>query len=520
MSTRTPLRPLALAALAAASLVIAPAGLDAQFAAPREIDSVETSVPPVHIHAADIDADGDADLVVSWGGQRGVVRHRNVGGGSFTGALEMPMIETRAFETRTVDTDQDGDLDIISLAEFPLTFFTYDAIVEYTNIGNFQFEEQTTLVGGTFSTGGPLNALAVDDLQGDGLDDVIVATWVPGEILVQFGAPGGLLDETQIATSAAARDLITADLDGDGDTDVLLRSSIPELLAWRENLDGMGTLGPPQALDAPAQNIVSTVVGDLDGDGDLDVLRTESAAVTDDTVLWYENLGAGTFAAAAALTTDGLEAKVIALADLDLDGDLDLVRGETTGVSWFPNDGQGGLGPRRIISDSVGDCSALEIADVDGDGLPDLVLGVRPAPFPELLHEIVWIGNKGRLPWQSLGQGLAGTQGVPTLWGEGTLVAGSAGSLNLADAAPLAVSLFAASFSTAPAAFECGVLVPGAPFITLRAFVTDNQGRIELPWASWPAGFSGLSLYLQALVGDPMAPCAVAHSNALQADIP
>jgi Na+/citrate or Na+/malate symporter len=76
-----------------------------------------------------------------------------------------------------------------------------------------------------------------------------------------------------------------ADLDGDGDLDVLSASNYDDKIAWYAN-DGMGHFGPQQVITTAAAGARSVYAADLDGDGDLDVL---SASSDDDKIAWYEN---------------------------------------------------------------------------------------------------------------------------------------------------------------------------------------------------------------------------------------
>lgn len=58
--------------------------------------------------------------------------------------------------------------------------------------------------------------------------------------------------------------------------------------AWYENTDGAGTFGPQQLITTLANGATSVVSSDVDGDGDLDVLSSSSI---DDEIAWYENQG-------------------------------------------------------------------------------------------------------------------------------------------------------------------------------------------------------------------------------------
>ena len=69
--------------------------------------------------------------------------------------------------------------------------------------------------------------------------------------------------------------MYAADLDGDGDLDVLSASSDDDKIAWYEN-DGTGQFGPQQVITTQADGANSVYAGDFDGDGDLDVLSASS----------------------------------------------------------------------------------------------------------------------------------------------------------------------------------------------------------------------------------------------------
>ncbi len=99
----------------------------------------------------------------------------------------------------------------------------------------------------------------------------------------------GNFGEQQIITTNAdgANSVYAADLDGDGDLDVLSASGFDDKIAWYEN-DGTGNFGTQQIITTNADAAQVVYAADLDGDGDLDVL---SASVGDDKIAWYENDG-------------------------------------------------------------------------------------------------------------------------------------------------------------------------------------------------------------------------------------
>lgn len=121
--------------------------------------------------------------------------------------------------------------------------------------------------------------------------------------------------------------------------------------------------------------------------------------------------------------------------------------------------------------------------------------------------------------WNNLGYGLQGVSGDPLLFGVGPLTAGSNGWLVLVNAAPLKPARLFVSLAQAAVPFKCGTLVP-VPWMTSLLLFTNGAGDISLAWPSWPAGLSTLGLRFQYALPDPAAPCGVAISNALRADVP
>jgi Domain of unknown function (DUF6851) len=122
-------------------------------------------------------------------------------------------------------------------------------------------------------------------------------------------------------------------------------------------------------------------------------------------------------------------------------------------------------------------------------------------------------------PWTSVGTGLAGTNGVPSLVGSGPLTGGSANELSLTGAKAFAPAVLAISFTGNPVPFKGGTLVAN-PVDFVMPLVTVFDGSIHLPF-TWPNGIpSNVSLWFQDLISDNAAPYGVAVSNAVRADTP
>ena len=174
------------------------------------------------------------------------------------------------------------------------------------------------------------------------------------------------------ATAAPSEAVILADLDGDHDLDAIVaRNGANEM--WRNDGHGDFTAvlsGAPSG----SGTTTSMTVGDVDGDGDLDLVVGNRGQQNE---LWL-NDGTGTFVdGSLALPTSADSTRALALADLDSDGDLDLVVGNDGGQANAValNDGTGVF---RSAPGAIGfaahDTLALDLADLDADGDLDLVL--------------------------------------------------------------------------------------------------------------------------------------------------
>ena len=106
---------------------------------------------------------------------------------------------------------------------------------------------------------------------------------------------------------------------------------------WYEN-DGLGNFTVPNFsfISGAGSGVQSVYAADLDGDGDIDVL---AGSENDNEVRWYENDGSGTFSEpfSSLISTEDNGIRSVYAADLDGDGDLDVLAGSQFGVHWYEN---------------------------------------------------------------------------------------------------------------------------------------------------------------------------------------
>ncbi len=172
------------------------------------------------------------------------------------------------------------------------------------------------------------------------------------------------------------RSVFAADLDGDGDIDMLSASANDNKIAWYENTDGLGTFGPQQIISENILLASSVFATDLNGDGSIDVLATGSDA---DKIVWYKNLnGQGNFGPEQIISNQTNRPQHISAADLDNDGDMDVLSTSLSDnkIAWYKNtDGLGSFGPQQVLSTSFVSPMDISTGDINGDGFLDILSG-------------------------------------------------------------------------------------------------------------------------------------------------
>ncbi len=385
--------------------------------APRPLGEPGASDPPpriAHVELVDLDGRPGPEVLASDALTGELVWIRPTAAGWSESVLAKLTAPARA---AVVDADGDGSREIV-VAELGSLFPSNEKVgqvVLLAKVSDAAYSSRVILDGV-----GRVADVQPGDLDGDGDVDFAVAVFghLQGGVgWLRRGEDGSYAFQWLYELPGAIH-VPLADLDADGDLDIvaLVAQAREEVIAFIG--DGLGGFEARPLFEAKTPLFGSSGIdlADLDGDGDLDVLYTNgdsfdmvSARVPASALLrphhgvrWLENRGGMVFAEHELLRLYG--AFSARAGDLDGDGDLDVAVASLfndwsdpgrQSLVWLENDGQQRFTPRGLGS-SPSHIVSIALGDLDRDGRLDAVSGgMHVVPPFDRLGRVTWWRNEG-----------------------------------------------------------------------------------------------------------------------------
>ena len=289
-----------------------------------------------------------------------------------------------AFGIESADLDADGDLDIVTAAE------SLGDLVAWFNDG----ASPPAFTPRTIDANYPdVSGIAIADINGDGHLDVVANTGaVNSRISCYLGDGTGdpAWTRSNLETQwSEGWEIATADIDGDGHLDVLGTNLSQGDVAWWRN-DGASPIGwSRRVVDASFAGAHSARAGDIDGDGRPDILATGTIV---NQVAWWRNEGGDPLTwTRRTIATGFYGGRSVRLGDIDGDGDLDAVGCNFDArVTWWANEGGSPVTwTAQMITAGLGQAHQVQLADLNGDGRLDVLVAGYGA------NVVAWFENGG-----------------------------------------------------------------------------------------------------------------------------
>ncbi len=355
-----------------------PDGVPYEIATDSNLPTGSLSGNSMDAQSADLDGDGDLDLVIAieFGANRLLI---NDGSGAYQD-LSAGRLPARNFDTEDVavaDLNRNGFRDLF-FANSENQTNEY-----YLNEGSASFFDATA---NRIPVTGISNAVEIADVNGDQNPDILIGNNGQNFLLINNGN-GFFSDQTGQRLPQRldiTQDLAFADLNGNGLLDIVVANEDDNRILINT---GSGFYSDQTSSRLPLISGIEETrevdLRDVDGDGDLDIYFSnvqinESGSNPQDRLLI--NDGSGVFADVTAeqlpeKITDTMDSDFM---DMDNDGDWDIITGDFNGgVQVFINDGTGTFTDETenwIPEDFAPRVMDFDVADFNNDGLPDIYI--------------------------------------------------------------------------------------------------------------------------------------------------
>ncbi|KNC54303.1 uncharacterized protein AMSG_12340 [Thecamonas trahens ATCC 50062] len=429
------------------------------------------------IEVVDGNGDGRPDVVLVDSNLHRVDVRMNVGNDAegrpyFAPLFEVTPTASAVYGVIAFDADGDGDPDVAAASG--------DAVVWYENV---QPSGKYLELVGPYDVGVATSArgLAAGHFAGSASLDIAVASHSSHVVryFVNTDAADANTRFSQLGQFAVANveRVRLADLNGDGFLDMVTsRRNAPSVVVWHAH-DGQ-LASPTFASQSPAilgmNDIRDVAVGRINNDAHIDVVACGSNS---NRIAWAPNDGAGNFGAEVVVSTAHSSPIVVRLADIDNDGDFDLLVGcYATGnqAKVFSNPGNGVFEAPQEYIGSGGYVNSMDAADLDGDGLVDLIVGGQNGNSVRLHQGTGPVSCGGPLPAPANG----GVSCSGTTGGETCTFSCSSGyaivGLGVRECDPRSGTW------SGSASAQCAMTDPAASSVVATTELMSTQGRLDV----------------------------------------
>jgi hypothetical protein len=301
------------------------------------------------------DFDGNGKLDVAAGNETSSDTSIMIGDG--TGALT-------AMSTRLAGVGAMATLDANSDGKADLLVGGYASVQLLTNLGaaTFSSTSYSFPAGRAYSIGfGALDATA-------GTDIVVGALYGAGTYTFSSDGAGGFGSSTTIHAEGSTS-LAVADLNGDGTPEIV------SVVGTTVHIGKLGTSGWTFTSTTTTGYLNKVRVADVTGDGKLDVLTTDGSWL-----YLFPGNGDGTIGAATKISWGAAGANDFQVGDMDGDGDRDIVACTTNSdvpkISVLLGNGDGTFAPAKTMISITDESNSIALADLNGDGKLDVIFGL------------------------------------------------------------------------------------------------------------------------------------------------
>jgi hypothetical protein len=333
-------------------------------------------ISPNAVLVADLAGDGIEDIITANYGDNTVSVLMGNGDGTFQHARTYK-VGKGTYALALAHLTGDGKLDIVTANETDGTV----TVLLGNGDGTFQ-DGPGYLAAHTFAVGSQPHSVAVADVTGDGIPDIVTANYGDGTISVLPGNGDGTFAKQQVmsvgsgppsgansGTGSEPASVVAADLRGDGHEDLVVANYYDNTVSVLLG-DGHGGFGPQQVYSVGnSPNFVAVTV--LSGDSHPDIV---TANELDSTVSVLPGDGTGAFGQQQ-LYNVGTGPIALTLGDVTGDGGTDIITANYNDdtLSILPANHSGGFLPQQTISLAAKPRS-VTVADLSGDGKSDLIV--------------------------------------------------------------------------------------------------------------------------------------------------